>query len=313
MQITLVKWEHFNNRMSDRAEDHIPVLLQKAVDILDIKEKNIVFDGTLGLGGHAREICKKLGRDGKYIGTDLDRNSLLETKKRLQRPKGNELFLIEQNYKNISDVLNSIDIKKVNKIILDLGWNTNQSNSGRGFSFNNEEELLMTYSLDTTKYIFTAKNIVNDWGEENIADIIYNYADETNSRKIAKAIVDYRKNKKIETSKELADIISAVIPRRNNIHPATKTFQALRIAVNDEIRSLKQGLPSLWRALDQGGIMLVITFHSIEDKIVKDFFKDKEDLREGVRYNKKAIMPTFEEIKANPRQRSAKLRAIIKN
>ena len=301
--------------MSDRVEEfHIPVLLKQLVKSLNVQPFDIVLDGTVGSGGHANEICKTLGRDGIYIALDLDRGSLLRSKENIVRRNGNEIFFIEGNFKNTEKVLEATKLKKVNKIILDLGWNYDQAmKSGRGFSFNKDEPLLMTYGISEQNYLFTAKNIVNEWEEKNIGDILYNYADETNSRKIAKAIVEYRKIKTIESSKELAEIVEKIIPRTGKLHPATKTFQGIRIAVNDEIRSLKQGLPKLWDILEKDGKMAIITFHSIEDKVVKTFFKERENLKKGTRDNKKVIKPSFDEIKINERARSAKLRVITKN
>lgn len=298
--------------MSVRAEEHIPVLLSEVIESLQIKKDDVVIDGTVGNGGHANGICGLLGKEGIYIAIDLDRESLFRAKANIYRKSGNEIFFVEDNYKNIKSVLEKLAIgRKVNKILLDLGWNTSQMVSGRGFSFNKEEELLMTYGTSKENYLFTAKDIVNDWEEKNIADIIYNYADETNSRKIANAIVNYRKNKKIETSKELAEIVERTIPRHGKLHPATKTFQGLRIAVNDEIGSLKKGIAELWNVLDKNGRMAIISFHSTEDRIVKNFFKEKEDLKEGKTLIK--ATPSPEELKQNERSRSAKLRTIIKN
>jgi 16S rRNA (cytosine1402-N4)-methyltransferase len=241
---------------------------------------------------------------------------LARTKLRLTplEQNGSKLFLIRQNYRNLDQALDSIQPgMKVNRIMLDLGLSSDQfETSGRGFSFQKNEPLLMTFKENTTEADLTARQIVNTWDEANIADIIYGYGEERYSRKIAKGIVAARAIKPIETTFDLVDIIKNSTPSRyqhGKIHPATRTFQALRITVNDEINALKEGLEKGWARLESKGRMAVISFHSIEDRIVKHFYKS----REGASIiTKKPITASHQEISENPRARSAKLRIIEK-
>ena len=216
----------------------------------------------------------------------------------------------------------------MNAILLDLGLSSDElENSGRGFTFQKDEPLLMTMG-DPAKYPFTAATIVNSWKEEDIANVIFGYGEDRYARRIARAIVAYREKKSIETSGELAEIVKSAVPtfgrsfngRPAKIHPATKTFQALRIAVNDELGALKEGLAKGYERLAPGGKMAVISFHSLEDRIVKEFFKDKakkERSKEGKKADqiitKKPIIASPQEIAENPRSRSAKLRIILKS
>ncbi len=293
---------------------HIPVLLEEVQKGLALQPNDTVLDGTIGRGGHASILIKQLSKKGVYIGVDLDKNNVLYNHEVLKAPHHAELFLIQENFKNIKEILKNVGREDIDKVFLDLGWNSNQlESSGRGFSFLKDEPLMMTYAEDVDSYIFTAYDIVNKWEEKNIADIIYNYSDERSSRKIAKAIIEARRKKEIETSKELADIIEHAIPRRGPLHPATKTFQALRITVNDEIRVLQNALENVWEHLSKEGRVAVISFHSIEDRVVKRFFHEKIKTKEGTLYTKKPITPSLTETKKNTRARSAKLRIIIKN
>jgi 16S rRNA (cytosine1402-N4)-methyltransferase len=210
-----------------------------------------------------------------------------------------------------------LNIKKVNGVVFDLGLSSDHfENSGRGFSFKKDEPLLMTFEKDLTKARFTARDIVNDWDEENIADILYGYGEEKFSRRIAKNIVEARKEKAINTTTDLVEIIEKSVPvwykKGRKTHFATKTFQALRITVNDELETLKDGLKKGFDALEKQGRLVVVSFHSLEDRIIKNFMRDKKNEREGILITKKPIVPSREEIKENPRSRSAKLRIIEK-
>ena len=200
--------------------------------------------------------------------------------------------------------------------MLDLGLSSDQfETSGRGFTFKNDEPLLMTFKKNPDQGDLTAYQIVNTWEEENIADVIYGYGEEKYSRRIAKAIVNYREKKAIEKTSELVEIISNSVPvfyKRGRIHPATRTFQALRIAVNDELNTLKRGLERGFARLASGGRIAVISFHSLEDRIVKNFNKEKEELEQARIITKKPIVPSEDEVRENPRSRSAKLRILEK-
>ncbi len=300
---------------------HKTVLLQESVDGLSIQKGDVVVDGTLGGGGHSEEIAKRFGSDVTLIGIDMDQKAIDRARERIGKITPHALFF-RDNFRNIAEVLEKADLPTqdghhlVNRILLDIGLSSDQFEvSGRGFSFRKNEPLLMTFSEDPKEHAFTASTIVNEWAEESIADVIYGYGEEQFSRRIAKAIVEAREFRPIETTTELVHIIEASVPffyRKGKISAATKTFQALRIAVNDELGALKQGIADGFEALAPKGRLAVISFHSLEDRIVKQYFKKLKDEEKGIIITKKAIVPTEEERKANPRARSAKLRIIEK-
>ncbi len=315
------------NEIPQTESVHTTVLLHESIDGLAIRPGDIYLDGTLGAGGHAELAAKVAAVQGgsiTIVGLDQDEGALARTKKRLEG-LGAKLFLIQQNYRNLDQALDSIQPKgetamKANRIMLDLGLSSDQfETSGRGFSFQKNEPLLMTFKENPDQKItpggapdLTARQIVNTWDEENIADIIYGYGEERYSRKIAKGIVEARAVKPIETTFDLVEIIKNSTPSRyahGKIHPATRTFQALRITVNDEINALKEGLEKGWERLAPGGRMAVISFHSIEDRIVKHFYKSREG---ATVVTKKPLTASHQEISENPRSRSAKLRIIEK-
>lgn len=293
---------------------HKTVLLNESIDSLNLKDGSIFFDGTLGGAGHSLKVCSDFKNKVKIIATDRDalaiRNATEKFSKTVCKPK-----LILSNYRDLDKVLVDLGIDKVDGILFDLGLSSDQLDiSGRGFSFKNDEPLLMTFAENEQK--IDAGVIVNNWGEETIADILYGYSDEKYSRRIAKAIIEGRKLKPIKTTYELIEIIRNAVPKayqRGKIHFATKTFQALRIAVNDEITALKEGMDKGWQFLRDGGRMAIISFHSVEDREVKNYFRDKVKMGEGKLINKKPITPKEQEIKENSRSRSAKLRVIEKN
>ncbi len=294
---------------------HKTVLLHEAIDGLGIKSGDTFVDGTLGGGGHFEEVAKRFGDSVVMIGIDLDPDAIIRTKERLLSYKVNPQY-IQDSFRNINSILNSVDVKKVDKILLDIGLSSNQfEESGRGFSFQKDEPLIMSFKKYLDKDDLTAKEIVNTWDLENISAILKGYGEEQFAWKIAKAIVARREEKPIETTFELVDIIKIATPKwyhTKRIHPATKTFQALRITVNDEIEALKQGVRDGFEMLSKRGRLAVISFHSIEDRFVKQFFKKKSDEGVGINIFKKPITPTQEEINKNPRSRSAKLRIIEK-
>jgi len=294
---------------------HIPVLLKETIEGLSIKENDIVLDGTINGGGHSFEICKKLNTKGMLIGIDQDTNALAKARKRLQECEC-QVTLRQENFRNLDKVLDEIGVEKIDKALFDLGLSSNQlEESGRGFSFLKEEPLVMTFNPNPKEADITAWEIVNKWQEENIADVIYGYGDEKFSRRIASNIIKEREDKPINTTFELVDVIKRSVPiwyRRGKTHPATKTFQALRTAVNDEIRSTREGMEKAVERLDKRGRIVVITFHSKEDRLVKMFFKEKQKEGGFVVITKKPIAPTREEIVKNPRSRSAKLRILEK-
>lgn len=301
------KLAHFNQMI------HKTVLLHESIEKLNLKPGAIYFDGTLGGAGHSSKVCSDFGGTVRIIATDMDSLAISNAKEKLSG-FGCKADLILSNYRHIDTVLTNLGVEKVDGILFDLGLSSDQLDaSGRGFTFRNDEPLFMTFSADEQKV--NAKVILNNWQEETIADILYGYSDERYSRRIARAIVEARKLKPIDTTFQLVEIIRNAVPKayqRGKTHFATKTFQALRIAVNDEITALKEGMSKGWSFLKNGGRMAIISFHSVEDREVKNFFRDKVKSGEGKHINKKPIIPTDEEIQQNPRSRSAKLRVIEK-
>lgn len=294
---------------------HVTVLKTEAVDALNLKSDSVVVDCTFGAGGHAREILEHLGKDGTYVGIDADSSAFTEEVLAELEQYPATVHPVVDNFRNIGDVLQSLGIEEVDAILADFGWRTDQFMAGnKGFSFTDESLPLMTYG-DPSQYTFTAHEIINEWDEENIADIIYGYGEERGSRRIAKAIVEAREHAEITTSAELAQIVTDALPaflQKKRIHPATKTFQALRIAVNDELKAIEALILNGFDHLKVGGRMSLITFHSLEDRLVKQQFASYVRDQHGELVFKKPLQPTPEEINHNPRARSAKLRAIEK-
>jgi len=292
---------------------HKSVLLQETVIGLNLPKDGVVVDGTFGGGGHSQFVSQNFP-EVKIIAIDQDKGAWEKAKDKFTNIKN--VVFHNNNFREIKDVLEKYGLEKVDGIILDLGLSSDQLDaSGRGFSFMRDEPLLMTMKENPSLEDITAKDIVNSWKEENLADIIYGYGEEQFSRRIAKGIVEARKIKPIETTFELIEIINKSVPnlyKKGKIHPATKTFQALRIAVNDELGAIEEGLKNGFEVLKSKRRMSVISFHSLEDRIVKRFFKEKEKNGEGILINKKPIIASEIEIKENPRSRSAKLRIIEK-
>ncbi len=290
---------------------HITVLKKEAVEALTLERDSVVIDATLGAGGHTREILTKLGKNALLISLDADQVALDEYGDTTKNH-----FLVCKNFRDIPKVLEDHQIDSVDAILADLGWRQEQFiNGGKGFSFMSDDPLIMTFGAKD-EYHFTAEEIVNEWDEAVIADIIYGYGEERAARKIARAIIERPSLSLIKTARELADLVALTVPTKasNRIHPATKTFQALRIAVNDELETLKAFIRVSIDALNQNGRLAIITFHSLEDRIVKHEFRSLErDQSIGVVITKKPITPTALEIKDNPRARSAKLRIFEKN
>ena len=302
-------------RFKKMASIHRTVLLNEVIEGLNLNPKSLVIDCTFGGGGHSLEMCKKYPGI-KIIALDQDQ-SVFSAKGGLASGwEGCNISFVNDNFRNIDKVLEKEGKREVDGIIFDLGLSSDQlENSGRGFSFLKDEPLLMTMKENPSRDTVTALDVVNTWSEKSLADIIYGYGEEKYSRKIAKEIVDARQKAKIETTFDLVKIISKAVPglyRRGRLHFATKTFQAIRIAVNDELGALAKGLDEGFKLLKVGGKMTVISFHSLEDRIVKRFYKEqvKENLAKLM--NKKPINAKMEEVKNNPRSRSAKLRILEK-
>ncbi|MCA9360465.1 16S rRNA (cytosine(1402)-N(4))-methyltransferase RsmH [Candidatus Kaiserbacteria bacterium] len=292
---------------------HKTVLLHEAVDGLQLSPSDIVVDATFGSGGHAKEIAQKLSQEGCYIGIDADESALDKEKIGEVSPK---IHLVHSNFSEITNILRSLHIEKVDAILADLGWRMEQFADGeKGFSFMHDGLLHMTFGKPED-YPFTAEDIVNDWEENVLADVFYGYADERYARRIAKAIVEARKIERITSTLQLVKIVEYALPKvakGKKISPATKVFQGLRIAVNDELKVLESFIKDAFMALEIGGRLAIITFHSIEDRVVKHSFRELKDAGFGSLTTKKPITPSEEELKENPRSRSAKLRIITKN
>lgn len=317
---------------------HTPVLLQPVIEGLNIKEGTIFVDCNLGDGGHSEAIIKRNGGDVTIIGIDLDPEALKRARTNIgfcieglygtdRLKKQPVIHYCQNNFSHIGTIVREALDKpatagsSVNAILFDLGLSSYElDESGRGFSFKNDDPLEMTFG-QRESYNFTASDIVNSWSIEQIETIIRSYGEEKFAGRIARRIVEAREvkmqngGKGFETARELAELIRSAYPsmlRFGRIHPATKTFQALRIAVNDELTALNEALPAAINLLKVGGRLAVISYHSLEDRIVKQYFK-KEEGEEKLRIiTKKPIVPDDEETKMNPRSRSAKLRIIEK-
>lgn len=295
-------------------ELHQSVLLEETVQGLDLEKGNTAIDATVGVGGHSEKIAHILGKKGTLVAIDLDENSLMSAKKRLSDSDPHIIYL-QGNFRNVKKLAAEAGITSVDGIVFDLGWHSEQLASGKGISFNSDEPLLMTLG-SSESHLYTASDIIKDWDEDEIARIIREYGEEKFSGRIARVIVETRKKQPINTARELAEVIRSAVPgfyRNGRLHPATRTFQALRIAVNDELGALKEALQSALELLAPEGRLAVISFHSLEDRIVKHAFRDAEDTGIGKRITKKPIIPTLEEREKNPRARSAKLRIFEKN
>ncbi len=289
---------------------HIPVLLKETIEGLAPQPGDTVVDATSGGGGHGKVIAEAIGKEGTLISIDADKEALIHTEETLKDAQCHLCFQ-NINFRDLEKALHACNISKINKIIFDLGWSTLQlEHSKRGFSFLKNEPLVMTFQNKPKKGVLTAHTIVNEWDMKHIETIIKAYGEERFARVIARAIVKEREKRPIQYSDELGRIVKDAIPSRfyGRIHPATKTFQALRIAVNDEIGALEEGLEEGFQYLKKDGRMAAISFHSLEDRTVKRFIKSKVKIRELVPITKKPITPSEEEIAHNPRSRSAKLR-----
>lgn len=298
---------------TDTESIHKTVLLQETIEGLNLssfdkKDNVLVLDATFGGGGHSKEILEKYS-NVKIVALDQDKNVWNKAKDKFKGLEKRISFL-NINFRDIKEE------EKFDGIIFDLGLSSDQlENSGRGFSFMKKEPMLMTMKENPSSEDLIAIDIVNSWSEESIADIIYGYGEERFSRRIAKGIIEARKKNKIETTEDLVKIISDSVPgayRKGRLHFATRTFQALRIAVNDELGALEIGLEKGFNVLKSGGRMSVISFHSLEDRIVKRFYKNKKEEGKAILINKKPIIANKEEIKNNPRSRSSKLRILEK-
>lgn len=305
------------------AFEHKSVLLEETIDSLAIKPDGIYVDGTLGGGGHASEVCRRLGEQGRLIGIDQDADAIAAASKRLE-PFQNEVTIVRSNYENIAEVLKSLAIDKVDGIYLDLGVSSYQLDTvERGFTYREDAPLDMRMDQRNAQ---TAADIVNTYSESDLYRIIRDYGEDKFAKNIAKHIVRVRQEKPFETTGELIETIKAAIPmkiRATGGHPAKKTFQAIRIELNHELDVLNRSIDTMIDLLNPGGRLSIITFHSLEDRIVKTRFRNNENpcicppgfpvcmcgkKSKGVVITRKPIIPSEEEIEENKRAKSSKLR-----
>ncbi|MBQ7115137.1 MAG: 16S rRNA (cytosine(1402)-N(4))-methyltransferase RsmH [Clostridia bacterium] len=303
--------------------NHISVLLQESVVALNVKPDGIYVDCTAGGGGHSAEVLKRLGENGRMILIDRDPDAIETVTNRFKDDK--RVTVVHSNYSEIKSILDDLGIQGVDGIIADLGVSSHQLDTAeRGFSFHYDAPLDMRMSQQGT----TAEEIVNTYSQKELFNVINKYGEEKFASSVASAIVRAREKKRVETTLELAEIVSNAIPAkfRRNGHPARKTFQAIRIEVNAELTVLENTLPDMFRCLNKGGVLAIISFHSLEDRIVKDYFRT---LKEGCTCPKdfpvcvcgktpkalvksSGVKATGKEVNENNRSRSAKLRTAVK-
>jgi len=288
---------------------HKPVLLKEIIENLNPQPKEFFIDGTMDGGGLAKAIIEKIKPGGIFLGIEWDNSLFKKITKNFSASDDIKIILKNKNYAEIKEILKTEKLPLADGLILDLGFsNWHIEKSKKGFSFQKDEPLIMVYNTKENKN--SAFEVVNYFPPNKIAEILKNFGEEKNAWKIALAIQNARKSKKIKTTKELTNIIEKTIPKKTKIHPATKTFQALRIYVNQELENLEKILKTIPVIMKKGGRVGIISFHSLEDKLVKKYFKNLVKEGKAVLLNKKVIRPTKEEIKNNPKSRSAKLRII---
>ncbi len=308
---------------------HKSVLLDETIESLDIKPDGIYVDGTLGGGGHASEVCRRLGDKGRFIGIDQDADAIAAASERLKE-FGDKVTIVRSNYENIDEVLKELGISQVDGIYLDLGVSSYQLDTAeRGFTYR-EDDAPLDMRMDQRNEM-TAKDIVNTYSESELFHIIKNYGEDRFAKNIAKHIVRARQEKEIETTGELIEIIKAAINdkvRATGGHPAKRTFQAIRIELNKELEVLENSIDKMTDLLAPGGRLSIITFHSLEDRIVKNRFRINENpctcppdfpvcmcgkKSKGRVVTRKPILPSEEELSENKRSKSAKLRVFEKS
>jgi len=288
---------------------HVPVLKKEVIGYLDPKPNENFIDCTIGQAGHSLAILEKTAPNGKVLGIDLSQESL----ERINGEYKDRLILVCDNFSNLKNIVERLNFGPVSGILFDLGMSSwHLEESGKGFSFLRKEFLDMRYNPENPQ---TAEKIINYWSKNDIEKILTEYGEERFAERIADEIIKTRKARPIKTTFELAEIIKKVVPgwyRRQKIHFATRTFQALRIAVNDELNSLREVLPRTIDILKPGGRLIIISFHSLEDRIAKSFLKENFKKGHLKILTKKPVRPEREEVNFNPRSRSARLRVAIK-
>ncbi|MDP3919537.1 MAG: 16S rRNA (cytosine(1402)-N(4))-methyltransferase RsmH [Candidatus Omnitrophota bacterium] len=296
---------------------HKPVLIKETLDCLAIPRDAVAVDGTLGDGGHAEEMLKRLGPGGRLIAIDQDPQAILRCRERFKDYRN--ISFHHENFRNMPAVLDSLNIVAVDAVLLDIGFSSDQlEDASRGFSFARNGPLDMRMNPDLTLQAF---DIVNGYRQQELEKVFYEFGEQRWSRRFARQIVEERHKKPILTTTELAEVLERSVPGRfshpkskrpswSRHHPATRAFQALRIAVNDELGALEEGLDRMWPFLRSGGRLATITFHSLEDRIVKNRFRNWARSGEAILVHKKPVTPGRDETVDNPRARSAKLRVV---
>ena len=295
---------------------HTPVMTDQVIYYLNCLPGRIYCDGTIGMGGHAKNILEVTSPDGMLLGIDMDSKALAVASERLAE-FGDRAILVQGNYKDLPSILASNNLSEIDGVLLDLGVSSFQlDDGGRGFSFLRDEPLGMNFDIHGRR---RASQIINQYPESRLADIIWKYGQERWARRIAGRIVAERKKTPIESTAHLVRIICSAVPRskgKRRIHPATRTFQALRMEVNQELENLCQFLEVVWGCLKRGGRVCIISFHSLEDGLVKRRFRDQVKTHHGLSEHsmveiltKKPLKPSLEEVRMNPRSRSARMRA----
>ncbi len=287
---------------------HRPVLTKEVREWLAVEPGMVVVDGTLGDGGHSELLCDAVGPTGMVIGIDRDPEAIIAAESRLER-YADRFRAVHGNFQDIPELVRQITDRPINRVLLDLGWSTTQFMvRGRGFSFLTNEHLDMRF--DPTEETETAAELLNKSSKEELVKIFRLYGEEPRAAEIAEAIIDARDRDPITTTQQLANLMSQVAPRVGKKHPATQVFQALRIAVNDELGVLRTALERITDAVAPHARIGVITFHSLEDRIVKQFVTTRADV---ISITKKPVIPTWEEVRDNPRSRSSKFRIFEKS
>lgn len=287
---------------------HKPVLVQELLTWLQLKPGMVVVDGTVGAGGHTQAMLEAMGGQGRVIALDQDLQAIEQARRRFQEFP--QVILQQTNFRFLQSVLETLNIEAVDAVVLDIGFSSTQlDDAERGFSFERKGPLDMRMDRNAG---MTAKALIDALSAEELESIFRRYGEERWSRRIARRIVQARESQDIQSTEDLAEIVRQAVPYRGKINPATRVFQALRIAVNDELGALNEGLEQAWEALKPSGRCAVISFHSLEDRIVKNYFRKKQEEKKGNILTRKPVQAGEAEIVQNRRSRSAKLRVAEK-
>ena len=288
---------------------HVPVLLQEVIEKLEPSSGEFLIDGTLGSGGHSRELIERIKPGGKFLGIDWDKRAVDRARKRLRGDELEKFVIRSGNYIDLLKILNEEGMGKADMLLLDLGFSSDQLDTKRGFSFQKNEPLIMTYNDE----LVPAYSAIRQLKKRELAEVIRAYSDERYANKIAEAIYERGRKSPIKTTGELAEVIRSAVPRNyenGRINPATRTFQAIRMYVNEELENLEGLLKNLKEIVRENGRVAIISFHSKEDRLVKNYFRDMAHAGEAELITKKPVQAGIEDVKENPKSRSAKLRVI---